>query len=231
MHYLLRPVWGGGIPILHPLTECMAANRIDEVYGILNGTTNYILTRMVRTGASFADALREAQEKGYAEANPTDDVGGIDAGRKICILADLAFGHQVDPDGSRWRDLPDLSAGCGDCPAGGIPHQTVGTGSPRAGRRMQRLCGAAPDPGGMAAGQRGRCVQRSGGQGNATGEVMFYGKGAGRMPTASACVADVMEALQAGPGRDVSWEPSGKFTDPLELRSRYYFRVESGSPA
>ncbi|MCI8398082.1 MAG: homoserine dehydrogenase, partial [Oscillibacter sp.] len=69
--YLFEASVGGGIPILHPLTQCMAANRIDEVYGILNGTTNYILTRMVRTGAFFSDALREAQAKGYAEADPT----------------------------------------------------------------------------------------------------------------------------------------------------------------
>ena len=98
VRYLFEASVGGGIPILHPLTECMAANRIDEVYGILNGTTNYILTRMVRSGASFEDALREAQKKGYAEADPTADVEGIDAGRKICILADLAFGHQVSPN-------------------------------------------------------------------------------------------------------------------------------------
>ena len=86
--YLFEASVGGGIPVLHPLTQCMAANRIDEVYGILNGTTNYILTRMVRAGTTFADALKEAQEKGYAEADPTADVEGVDAGRKICILAD-----------------------------------------------------------------------------------------------------------------------------------------------
>ena len=97
VNYLFEASVGGGIPVLHPLTQCMAANRIDEVYGILNGTTNYILTRMVRAGTTFADALKEAQEKGYAEADPTADVEGVDAGRKICILADLAFGCQVDP--------------------------------------------------------------------------------------------------------------------------------------
>ena len=88
VNYLFEASVGGGIPVLHPLTQCMAANRIDEVYGILNGTTNYILTRMVRAGTTFADALKEAQEKGYAEADPTADVEGVDAGRKICILAD-----------------------------------------------------------------------------------------------------------------------------------------------
>ena len=99
---------GRRYPSAASLTQCMAANRIDEVYGILNGTTNYILTRMVRAGTTFADALKEAQEKGYAEADPTADVEGVDAGRKICILADLAFGCQVDP-----ADVPmEGSAGC-----------------------------------------------------------------------------------------------------------------------
>ena len=93
--FLFEASVGGGIPILHPLTECMAANRIDEVYGILNGTTNYILTRMVRAGATFADALREAQEKGYAEADPSADVDGLDAAAKIAILASIAFNSRV----------------------------------------------------------------------------------------------------------------------------------------
>ena len=109
VNYLFEASVGGGIPILHPLTQCMAANRIDEVYGILNGTTNYILTQMVRTGAFFSDALREAQQKGYAEADPTADVEGIDAGRKICILADLAFGRQVDPADVPMEGISKLS--------------------------------------------------------------------------------------------------------------------------
>ena len=107
--YLFEASVGGGIPILHPLTQCMAANRIDEVYGILNGTSNYILTRMVRTGAFFSDALREAQAKGYAEADPTADVEGLDAGRKICILADLAFGRQVRPEDVPMEGIAKLS--------------------------------------------------------------------------------------------------------------------------
>ena len=226
--YLFEASVGGGIPVLHPLTECMAANRIDEIYGILNGTSNYILTRMVRTGAFFTDALREAQAKGYAEADPTADVEGIDAGRKICILADLAFGRQVDPaavpmEGIRHLSLRDVKI------------------AQRAGYRVKLL---------------GRAVRLSGSgrtayvaphlipedhplanvedvfnavvvRGNATGEVMFYGRGAGEMPTASACVADVMEALQTGRRKDLGWDSSPEgFTDPGTLRSRWYFRIE-----
>ena len=227
MNYLFEASVGGGIPVLHPLTQCMAANRIDEVYGILNGTTNYILTRMVRAGTTFADALKEAQEKGYAEADPTADVEGVDAGRKICILADLAFGCQVDPADVPMEGIsPAVSPGREDRPAGGLPRQAAGPGGAPA-RRPYRLCGTPSDPGGAAPGQRGRCVQRSGGPGKRHRRGDVLRPGAGELPTASACVADVMEALQSSPRREeIGWEadPAG-FEDPQALRSRYYFRI------
>lgn len=111
VNYLFEASVGGGIPVLHPITHCLSANRIDEVYGILNGTTNYILTRMIRTGSFFSDALREAQAKGYAEADPSADVNGTDAGRKICILADLAFGRQVRPEDVPLEESPGCHCG------------------------------------------------------------------------------------------------------------------------
>ena len=227
--YLFEASVGGGIPILHPLTQCMAANRIDEVYGILNGTTNYILSRMVRTGAFFSDALREAQAKGYAEADPTADVEGIDAGRKICILADLAFGYQVDPavvpmEGISRLSLRDVKI------------------AQRAGYRIKLLGRAVRMPGGgRTAYVAPHLIPEDNPianvedvfnavmiRGNATGDVMFYGKGAGELPTASACVADVMECLQASPRREeIGWaaDTTG-FVDPEQLRTRYYFRIE-----
>ena len=230
--YLFEASVGGGIPILHPLTECMAANRIDEVYGILNGTTNYILTRMVRTGASFADALREAQEKGYAEADPTADVEGIDAGRKTCILADLAFGRQTDPaavpmEGISRLDLRDVKE------------------AEQAGYRIKLLGRAVRlENGGRSAYVSPHLISEDTPlanvedvfnavvvRGNATGEVMFYGKGAGALPTASACVADVMEALQSGVRRTpLGWDadPAG-FVDPMELSGRWYVRTADGA--
>ena len=227
--YLFEASVGGGIPVLHPLTQCMAANRIDQVYGILNGTTNYILTRMVRTGAFFSDALREAQAKGYAEADPTADVEGIDAGRKICILADLAFGHQMDPADVPMEGISKLS----------LRDVKV---AQRAGYRVKLLGRAVRLPGGgRTAYVAPHLIPEDNPisgvedvfnavmvQGNATGEVMFYGKGAGEMPTASACVADVMECLQASPRREeIGWSPDQSgFEDPAELRTRYYFRIE-----
>ena len=96
--YLFEASVGGGIPILRPLTSCLAANELTQVTGILNGTTNYILTRMIRAGLTFEQALKEAQDNGYAEKDPTADVDGHDACRKICILAALSFGQHVYPD-------------------------------------------------------------------------------------------------------------------------------------
>ena len=95
--YLYEASVGGGIPIIRPLKQCLAANEITQICGILNGTTNYILTRMIRAGLSFDMALKEAQQNGYAEADPTADVEGHDACRKICILASLAFGKHIYP--------------------------------------------------------------------------------------------------------------------------------------
>ena len=97
VNYLFEASVGGGIPIIRPMSQCLAANQIDEVCGILNGTTNYILARMIKGGLTFEQALREAQDKGYAERNPAADVEGGDACRKICILAALAFGRHVYP--------------------------------------------------------------------------------------------------------------------------------------
>ena len=112
---------GGGVPIIRPLRQCLTADRVTGVWGILNGTTNYILTRMIRGGLSFDAALAEAQEKGYAEADPTADIEGIDTCRKVCILASLAFGrhifpHQVPTRGITGVTLTDVAcarkAGC-----------------------------------------------------------------------------------------------------------------------
>src|SRR5690606_23922957 len=95
VNYLFEASVGGGIPIIRPLKQCLAANQIWEIYGILNGTTNYILTRMKRAGLNFEEALEEAKEKGYAEQDPTADIKGYDAGRKIAILSSIAFGTHV----------------------------------------------------------------------------------------------------------------------------------------
>ena len=235
VNYLFEASVGGGIPVLHPLTQCMAANRIDEVYGILNGTTNYILTRMVRAGTTFADALKEAQEKGYAEADPTADVEGVDAGRKICILADLAFGCQVDP---------------ADVPMEGISRLSLRDVkiAQRAGYRVKLLGRAVRLPGGRTAYVAPHLIPEEQPlasvddvfnavlvKGDMLGDVVFYGKGAGKLPTASAVVADVVDALKNGSKVHDSlfWQPAepvdGMLTDPTP--AAYYVRVAGIAPA
>ena len=233
VNYLFEASVGGGIPVLHPLTQCMAANRIDEVYGILNGTTNYILTRMVRSGATFADALKEAQEKGYAEADPTADVEGIDAGRKICILADLVFGHQVDPEAVPMEGVSKLSLKDVELAAqAGYRIKLLGrTVRLPDGRRSAYVSPhLLPEEHPMANVEDvfNAVLVR----GNATGEVMFYGKGAGELPTASACVSDVLEVLQSRPDREeIHWDRNTEgFVNPKELSSRHYLRIQ-GDPA
>ena len=109
VHFLFEASVGGGIPILGPLRESLTANRITDIAGILNGTTNYILTGMFRDGASFDDALRQAQELGYAEADPTADVEGLDACRKICILASIAFGSHFHPGEVRTQGITKIT--------------------------------------------------------------------------------------------------------------------------
>ena len=98
VNYMFEASVGGGIPVIRPMLQCLAANEFNEICGILNGTTNYILTQMIHNGVTFADALKQAQLNGYAEKDPTADIEGHDACRKICILSDLAYGDKFDLD-------------------------------------------------------------------------------------------------------------------------------------
>jgi len=192
--YLFEASVGGGIPILRPLTSCLAANQLEQVTGILNGTTNYILTRMIRAGLTFDQALAEAQANGYAEKDPTADVDGHDACRKICILAALAFGRHVYPDqvptqGIRGVTLEDVAYA-----------DSVGCKIKLLGRALRRpeskICAfVAPHlvPGENPLSGVEDVFNAIAVTGNAIGDVMFYGRGAGKLPTASAVVADVID--------------------------------------
>ena len=232
VQYLFEASVGGGIPLLHPLVNCLGANEIQEVYGILNGTTNYILTQMTERGESFGTALKAAQEKGYAEADPTADVAGIDAGRKTCILADLAFGRETPPEkvpmeGITALDLRDVAI----ARQAGFRVKLLG--------RTLRL----PD-GGYAAYvaphliPEGKPIAHVSGvfnaaviRGSAVGETMFYGPGAGAYPTASACVADVMNVL-AGPAPfRFRWEAPSGLRDANGVVSRWYLRTDADAQA
>lgn len=210
--YLYEASVGGGIPIIHPLKQCLAANKIAEIRGILNGTTNYILTRMIRSGLSFQDALAEAQGKGYAESDPTADIEGHDACRKICILASLAFGRHVAPsqvptEGILRVTLADVSY----AESAGYQIKLLGRAIQESDGKLQVY--VAPhlipltDPLSGVEGVFNAITVK----GNAIGDVMFYGQGAGKLPTASAVVSDVMEAVsRKNTAKYLDWGPGGE---------------------
>ena len=225
VNYLFEASVGGAIPLLRPLFQCMAGNQIEEIAGILNGTTNYILTRMVQDGASFADALKEAQAKGYAEADPTADVEGIDAGRKICILSNLAWGKEVAPSkvsmtGISAIDLKDVDIAA----SAGYKVKLLGHALRLADAKVaayvaphlvsEKLLLASVDDVFNA------CMIR----GNAADEVMFYGRGAGK-PTASALMGDVIDAIQhREKRRELGWSESSDLADSALLPMKWYLR-------
>lgn len=231
--YLFEASVGGGIPIIRPLSQCLAANEILEIYGILNGTTNYILTRMIKAGLSFEQALREAQEKGYAERDPSADVEGQDACRKICILSAIAFGRHIYPDQVPTEGITKVTLADVDYAEGaGKKIKLLGRAI-----RMEdgRICAyVAPhlvDVSHPLAGVEdvfnGISVR-----GDAIGDVMFYGRGAGKLPTASAVVADVMDiARNMGHRKALCWAPGGPdaVSGTGNLTSRWYVRVNAGA--
>ncbi len=233
--YLFEASVGGGIPIIRPLSQCLAANQLTEICGILNGTTNYILTRMIRAGLSFEAALKEAQDNGYAEQDPTADVEGYDACRKICILSSLAFGRHIYPE---------------QVPAEGITGVTLGDiGYADSCGRKIKLLGRAirRDDGKICAYVAPHLVEGSeplasvedvfngiAVKGDAIGDVMFYGRGAGKLPTASAVVADVMDAAKHMKSRKyLEWGPGGEdlTVSPDTLASAWYVRAQAGVDA
>lgn len=220
----------GGIPILNPLTRCLGANEISEVSGILNGTTNYILTQMLENGESYADALSNAQRLGYAEADPTADVEGIDAARKSCILSGLAFGKNVSPDDIHVEGISKVDAlDAQFAESGGMKIKLLGRTLVQNGKRF---CFVSPHfikNSALLAGVNGVfnavCVR-----GSEVGEVLFAGPGAGRCPTASAVVGDIIDIVK-NPGRvqPCLWAPCAeKPADVSQFCARFYVRLESG---
>jgi len=229
VNYLFEASVGGGIPIIRPITQCLAANEIDEVYGILNGTTNYILTQMIENGVSFDSALADAQAKGYAERNPSADVDGFDACRKICILSDLCFGSHVAPEGISTEGITGISLADVACAErAGYKIKLLGRALRRADGRIHayvapHLISAESLLSGVRGVMNGIVIH-----GNAIGEAMFYGAGAGKRPTASAVAADVMDAVKHLAARKyLGWDaPVEGFVAPTEeLQSRWYVRA------
>lgn len=196
LNYLFEASVGGGIPIIRPLNSSLTADEITEISGILNGTTNYILTKMSHGGTDFNTALKRAQEKGYAERNPEADIEGYDACRKIAILTSLVSGRQVD-----FEDI--YTEGITEITPEDIRY------AKKMGRAVKLLAMSRKEDGKFYAmvapfliSEMHPLYSVNGvfnaifAKGNVLGDVMFYGSGAGKLPTASAVVADVVDAAK-----------------------------------
>lgn len=221
---------GGGIPIIRPLNKCLTADEIEEITGILNGTTNYMLTKMAEEGADFDEVLRDAQEKGYAEKDPTADIEGHDPCRKIAILTSLVCGQQVDYEDIHCEGITKLTAAdfryakamdrkikllamsrkVGDSYSCMVAPFMLGAGHP--------LCNVNGVFNGIFV------------HGNVLGDAMFYGSGAGKLPTASAVVADVVDMVKhTHVNIYINWKQEKiRLVDFEESRNRFFVRTTSG---
>ncbi len=209
VRYLFEASVGGGIPIIRPLINDLASNEIEAVCGILNGTTNYILTRMTNEGCSYEDVLKDAQKLGYAEANPAADVEGTDALRKIDILAALSYGKLIPIELLSAKGITDVSlSDIAAAEAFGCSVKLIG----RAGKLPDGRIFATVSPEFVESSCPMAHVNDVFNsilvRGNMLGDAMFYGRGAGKLPTAGAVVADVIDALEtefSAPAR-LFWE-------------------------
>lgn len=228
--FLFEASVGGGIPIIRPLKQCLAANKISEVMGIVNGTTNYMLTQMTQKSLDFATALGDAQAAGYAEADPTADVGGWDAARKIAILSSIAFGTRVTVDDVHVEGIT------------GIDREDIEYAT-ELGYVIKLLAVAKDSEQGVDVRVHPAFIPITHPlaavhdvfnaiyiKGDAVGETMFYGRGAGKLPTASAVTADIIDVA-----RDIQHNVSSRilctcfnqkpFRSINETESPYFIRL------
>ncbi len=233
VNFLFEASVGGGIPVLRPMAQCLAANEITEISGILNGTTNYILNKMIVDNMDFDTALSLAQKKGFAEKNPAADIEGHDACRKICILAALGFGKHVYPEQVTTEGITDItlddveSAESFNCVVKLIGHaKRLDGGKITATVRptlVSRDC-ILSDVNGVF-----NAIMITGDQ---TGDVMFYGKGAGKNATASAVAADVIDCVKHLENRKyLFWEDGEKdyVDNSADEPTVLYARISSDS--
>jgi homoserine dehydrogenase len=221
---------GGAIPLIRPLKESLTANDITDLKGILNGTTNYILTRMTETKAEFSAALAEAQALGYAEADPSSDVDGLDAARKLAILASIAFHARVRLEDVEVEGIRSVSArDVAYAEELGAVIKLLATGSDRGGRlalRVRPTLVPKDHPLAHVSDSYNALFVR----GDASGDLMFFGRGAGSLPTASAVVGDLIEVLrnlrlgvvQSGPQYCV---PNKRVDASWMEPTRHYLRI------
>lgn len=227
VNFFFEASTGGGIPIIRPLYTCLAGEEIGEITGILNGTTNYILTKMDKEGASFESALKEAQDLGYAERNPEADVEGHDTCRKIAILTAMATGHEVHYEDIHTEGITKITdVDFQYAERMGTSVKLFGSSRMEDGRIhafvAPVMIGKDHPLYGVADVFNGILVK-----GNMLGTSMFYGSGAGKLPTASAVIADVIEALKAPGHVKMGWDGENVAIEPIETSSfRYFVRIK-----
>jgi len=233
VHFLFEASVGGGIPVIAPMRRCFVANEILEIAGILNGTTNYILTKMRDENMSFSEALKQAQSLGYAEANPSADIEGSDACRKICILASLASGSQIYPENIHTQGITDITA-------------TDMIYAQNSGHVIKLIAQASRTSGGMYVHVGPAMLPRESllagvddvfngilVRGDAVGDVVFYGRGAGKLPTACAVISDIIECLTLPADKRPLWADSGenKVASYNHFAAKYYIRCNGDHAA
>lgn len=209
-NFLFEASTGGAIPIIRPLHQCLAANDITAVAGILNGTTNFILTKMINENMPFEEALSTAQKLGYAEKDPTADVEGHDACRKICILSSLVFGKHVYPDRVHCEGISSITAEDAKyAESWGGAVKLIGSVKKTADGKILPIVRPAFVCGANQLSNVNDVFNGIMVYGDAIDQVMFYGRGAGKFPTASAIVADLIDAAKMK-GTSISqvWEDS-----------------------
>lgn len=230
--YLFEASVGGGIPIIRPIMDALAAEKLESILGILNGTTNYILTKMEKEGADFDTVLKEAQMLGYAERNPEADVEGHDACRKISILASLMLGKTVDSEKVYTEGITKITSDDFEfAKKAGYTIKILGVskaqGSGAALVYVSPFFIKKSHPLAMVNDVfNGIFVT-----GNMVGDTMYYGKGAGKLPTASAVVADVIDAARhVGKNVPCYWDAEeADLADIKEASFRYFVRVKADS--
>ena len=231
VNFLFEASVGGGIPILRPMVQCLAANEITEISGILNGTTNYNLNKMIVDNMDFDSALKLAQDKGYAEKNPAADIEGHDACRKVCILAALGCGKHVYPEQVKTEGITDITLD--DVEAA----DTFGCVIKLIGQAKKLVDGRVTAHVRPTLVSRDHILSGVNGvfnailvNGDQTGDVMFYGKGAGKEATASAVVADIMDCAKHLEARKyLSWEDGSDnyVANDIDEKGKLFVRLKS----
>ncbi len=229
VHFFFEASVGGGIPILRPLSRCLVADELLSINGILNGTTNFILTKMSDEGSAYEDVLKEAQALGYAEADPTADVEGYDTCRKIAILTALAYGAQVDYEDISTEGISKITdKDISYVKKMGKVIRLLGSG-----RRENGKLYALVSP--YIIGADNPLYSVNGVfnaisvTGNMLGEVMFYGQGAGKEATASAVVTDIVEAVKnKNIPIEIRWDEKKQIVEPLDdMKNAFFVRIEA----